>query len=88
MAKDESRENAQERESRLLLNVLLTTVDPLLDRLLARIVLDSKEATTQRDGQQLHRIWNASDMELRAQTSACRSPIDQNWFKQNSPQSS
>jgi hypothetical protein len=36
-------ETEQERESRLVLSTFLTTVDPLLERLLQRFVLDSRE---------------------------------------------
>jgi hypothetical protein len=66
MAENESKENDKERESRLLLNTCLTTVDPLLDRLLAQFVLDSKEVTAHRAGQQLAQIWSAARERLRA----------------------
>lgn len=72
MAEDESKENDKERESRLLLNICLTTVDPLLDRLLARMVLDSKELTVHRAGEQLHRIWNVARERLRAVVQSIR----------------
>ncbi len=58
------RETKQERESRLLLNTFLTTVDPLLDHLLH--VLDSKDLFVHHAGERLHQIWNSAQNRLRA----------------------
>ena|SRR6267378_5499064 len=66
MAENESRENDEERESRVVLNIFLTTVDPLLDRLLKRLVLDSREVVVRHAGRQLHQIWDSARERLRA----------------------
>src|SRR6266852_3957368 len=66
MANDDSRENAQERESRLTLNIFLTTVDPLLDRVLNRFVLHSDEIAVHSAGRQLQQIWKTARERLKA----------------------
>ncbi len=66
MAENEFQENEKERESRLMLNIFLTTTDPLLDRLLKRLVLDSNEIVAHKAGRQLHQIWGSAREQLRA----------------------
>jgi hypothetical protein len=66
MAENEFKENENERESRFLLNIFLTTADPLLDRLLKRLVLDSKEIVAHKAGRQLQQIWKTARERLRA----------------------
>src|SRR6266403_5202931 len=64
MPEDFSTESESERESRLLLNTFLTTTDPLLERLLERLVLRSDQLA-HRGGAQLHRIWNSARENLK-----------------------
>ena len=66
MVKDDSRENEQERESRLVLNRFLTTTDPLLEIVFQRCIIDSKEPLAHRAGKQLHQIWDSARERLRA----------------------
>lgn len=75
MAKDESRgndegrerkETPEERESRLLLNRFLTTADPVLERLLARLLREPQDSAAHRDLKYLYQIWNSARERLRA----------------------
>lgn len=59
-----TKESENERDSRLLLNTFLTTSDPLLERVLQRLVLDSGEFA-HRGATQLSRIWNSTRDNLR-----------------------
>src|SRR5258708_29413017 len=65
MAEDLPRGNRFERESRLLLNRFLTTTDPLLERLLERLVLHSDDQVVHRAGAHLQRIWNSARANLK-----------------------
>jgi hypothetical protein len=64
MVKDFNKESESERDSRLLLNTFLTTCDPLIERVLQRLVLDSGELA-HRGATQLRRIWNSVSDNLR-----------------------
>jgi hypothetical protein len=59
------RESKLERESRFLLNRFLTTTDPLLERLLERLVLRSDDQVVHRAGARLQRIWNSARANLK-----------------------
>ncbi len=66
MARDESKETPEERESRLVLNQFLSTTEPVLDRLLKRLVLESKEAVVHRASEHLQQIWASARERLKA----------------------
>lgn len=66
MARDESKENPEERKSRLVLNQFLSTTEPVLDRLLTRLVLESKEAVVHRASEHLQQIWASARERLKA----------------------
>jgi hypothetical protein len=58
--KQGSRETEEERESRLLLITFLTTADPLLDRLLRRLLREPENSAAHRDWKHLYQIWNSA----------------------------
>lgn len=61
---DQYEESPEERESRLLLIKFLTVADPLLDRCLQHLIMDSK-VVLDRTKTQLRRIWAVSRENLR-----------------------
>lgn len=72
MAEVDVRETEQEHESRFLLNHFLITIDPVLERVLTRYVLDSKEDLVHRSGDQLRQIWSSAREHLRAVVQSIR----------------
>jgi hypothetical protein len=65
MVEDLTRESKLDRESRFLLSRFLTTTDPLLERLLERLVLRSEDQVVHRAGARLQRIWNSARANLK-----------------------
>jgi hypothetical protein len=66
MAREDSKESQQERESRLVLNQFLSTTDSVLERLLNRLVLESKEALVHPARELLKQIWLSARERLKA----------------------
>jgi hypothetical protein len=66
MARDDSKESKQERESRLVLKRFLSATEPVLERVLNQLVLESKEPMAHRAGEYLKQIWASARDRLKA----------------------